>query len=344
MVSDLFRQPTRRRRRWVLPAVVLLGAVFLLSRYIGDAGSSTLFAEDVRGQSEDLALVVPTFQSLILNLGETDRILLDETILEISETLDAVEAFAVQVVPPDEASDVPVLLEVSIDSWRRGLERFQAALLKAADEVFPTPVEAELIDAFADLRAGDRLYAEMVTRLGVADIPPPVSPLPRIEFFPQVFPMSSTSVTLVAFARAEDSPLKLRAVLGLEQVTSEPAWIVDVQDALVIETTGTLIVKVVIANAGNVESEPTTVGIELFSNAGALQTQVLNVPALAAQSTTTLTTDALDVTQGALYQLLVGLPVANPEVTDPAFGRSFEFRINEEVSTTTSTTEASTDS
>ena len=36
-----------------------------------------------------------------------------------------------------------------------------------------------------------------------------------------------------------------------------------------------------------------------------------------------------------LYQLLVGLPIANIDETDPARGRTFEFRINEQVSTTT---------
>jgi hypothetical protein len=77
------------------------------------------------------------------------------------------------------------------------------------------------------------------------------------------------------------------------------------------------------------------VGVELASNDGVVQSRVLDVPVLSPQSTTTLSTDSLDVTPGALYQLLVGLPIANIDETDPARGRSFEFRINEQVSTTT---------
>ena len=292
----------------------------------------------MRAQAEDIGLLVPTFQSLITQLDATDRILLDETIQEITDTLDRVEVFANDTIAPSEASDVPVVLDVAVSLWRSGLERFQTALLKAADEVFPTPVESELIDALADVRAGDRLYADLVVRLAGADIPPPVTPLPQVEFFPPSFPMAGTATTLVAFARGEESPLKLRAVLGIEQVTTDPAWIVDVEERLVIETTDTIVVKVVVANTGNVDSDPTTIGLELVSIEGVLQVQELAVPALAPQSTTTLTTDLLDVIPTSVYQLVVGLPIADPAITDPAFGRSFEFRINEEVTTTTSTT------
>jgi hypothetical protein len=147
--------------------------------------------------------------------------------------------------------------------------------------------------------------------------------------------MAGTASTLVAYASADGSPLELNAVLGIEQVTTTPAWIVDVTDALVVENTQTVVVKVVVSNTGNTVSDPTTVGVDLVSNDGVLQTRVLDVPQLAAQSTTTLTTDALEVSPGALYELLVGLPVTNIDQTDPAFGRRFELRINEEVSTTT---------
>ena len=177
----------------------------------------------------------------------------------------------------------------------------------------------------------------MVERLAAADIPPPVGPIPSVTFFPRTFPIAGTASTVVAFAAADGSPLELRAVLGIEQVTTDPAWIVDVTDALVVENTSSLVVKIVVSNTGNTESLATTVGVELASNAGVVQSRVLDVPVLAPQSTTTLSTDALEVTPGALYQLLVGLPIANIDETDPARGRSFEFRINEQVSTTTTT-------
>jgi hypothetical protein len=139
----------------------------------------------------------------------------------------------------------------------------------------------------------------------------------------------------VAYAAADGSPLELNAVLGIEQVTTDPAWIVDVTDALVVENTASLVVKVVVSNTGNTDSSATTVGIELVSNGGVLQTRVLDVPVLTPQSTTTLSTDPLEVLPGALYELLVGLPIADVDQTNPSLGRRFEFRINEQVSTTT---------
>ncbi len=238
---------------------------------------------------------------------------------------------------PAEASDVPVVFDLALTAWINGIEKFRTGMLAAADETFPTPVENQLIDAFVDLQVGDRLYAQVVQRLATADIPPPVSSMPTIVFFPSSFPMAGTANTLVAYARTENGPLELRAVLEIEQVTTLPEWIVDVQEALVIENTSTLVVKVVVSNTGNTISEPTTVGLELVSTDGSLQTRVLDVPALPAGGTTTLATDDLDVIPGQLYELLVGLPVANPDILDPAISRSFEFRINEEATTTTTT-------
>ncbi len=312
-----------------------------MSVLLADDGAPALYAEEVREQAAAIDQIVPAFQALILQLGETDRILLDDTIDEVVATLDDVRTTISEMTPPEQAADVPVVFELATGAWARGLEGFRTALLKAADDPAPLGVESEVIDAFVELRVGDVLYGQMVDRLAAADIPPPVGPMPPITFFPRTFPIAGTASTVVAFAAADGSPLELRAVLGIEQVTTDPAWIVDVTDALVVENTSSILVKVVVSNTGNTESLATTVGVELASNDGVVQSRVLDVPVLAPQSTTTLSTDALEVTPGALYQLLVGLPIANIDETDPARGRSFEFRINEQVSTTT-TSEATT--
>ena len=316
---------------------ILVVVVAVLSLLLGDDDAPSLYAEDVRGQAERVARLVGPFQSLILELSETDRVLLNDTIDEVTSTLQAARTHTVETPAPAAASDVPVVLDLALSAWIDGLEKFRSGMLAAADEVFPTPVENQIIDAFVDLQVGDRLYAQAVERLAAADIPPPVSPMPSIVFFPSSFPMAGTANTLVAYARTENGPLELRAVLEIEQVATEPEWIVDVTEALVIENTSSVIVKVVVSNNGNTISEPTTVGLELVSTDGSLQTRVLDVPALEAGETTTLSTDQLDVAPGVLYELLVGMPIADPNVEDPALGRSFEFRINDEVSPTTTT-------
>ena len=306
-----------------------------MSRLLADDGSPALYAEEVRAQAAAIDQLVPSFQALILELRDTDRILLDDTVDEVVATIDGVRSTIAEMTPPEEAADVPVVFDLATAAWVRGLEGFRSALLKAADDPAPLGVESEVIDAFVELRVGDVLYGQMVDRLAAADIPPPVGPIPSITFFPRTFPIAGTAATVVAFAAADGSPLELRAVLGIEQVTTDPAWIVDVTDALVIENTASIIVKVVVSNTGNTDSLATTVGVELASNDGVIQSRTLEVPLLTPQSTTTLSTDALEVNPGALYQLLVGLPVANVDETDPAVGRSFEFRINEQVSDTT---------
>jgi hypothetical protein len=312
----------------------VLGAIGV-SLLLADDGSPVLYAEEVREQAFRIDQLVPSFQALILELGSTDRILLDETIDEVVATIEDARSVSAEMTAPDAASDVPVVFELATDAWIRGLERFRAALLKAADDPVPLGVESEVIDAFVELRVGDELYAQMVQRLAAADIAPAVGPIPSIIFFPRTFPIAGTASTVVAFAAADGSPLELNAVLGIEQVTTDPAWIVDVTDALVIENTASVVVKVVVANTGNTDSNATTIGVELVSTEGILQTRVLDVPVLSPQSTTTLSTDALEVTPGALYELLVGLPIANIDQTDQSLGRRFEFRINEQVSTTT---------
>ena len=57
-----------------------------------DDGSPALYAEEVREQAARIGQLVPAFQSLILELGSTDRILLDDTIDEVVTTIEDARA------------------------------------------------------------------------------------------------------------------------------------------------------------------------------------------------------------------------------------------------------------
>ena len=128
-----------------------------MSRLLADDGSPALYAEEVREQAAAIDQLVPAFQALILELRETDRILLNDTIDEVVATLDDVRFSISEMTPPEEAADVPVVFELAADAWARGLEGFRTALLKAADDPAPLGVESEVIDAFVELRVGDVL-------------------------------------------------------------------------------------------------------------------------------------------------------------------------------------------
>ena len=48
-----------------------------MSRLLADDGSPALYAEEVREEAVSISQLVPSFQALILELGSTDRILLE---------------------------------------------------------------------------------------------------------------------------------------------------------------------------------------------------------------------------------------------------------------------------
>ena len=337
LINDAFGRP-RRRRRWLVPLIL----VTLLATAIGlsqaATPSSPLLAEDVRSRAIDVSRRADVFRDLLARMGSVDRVELqtvtDEALVRISTArafIDELEE------PPPEFAAVLALFDLALESWGDGTAGLTEHLLAAADGDEGLGLTDQVIDDLLELRAGDRLYRELVLALAEADVTQPVSPLPDVRFLPEGYPVGPGAQTLLAQARVDGSPLSLDAALAVEQVTTVPEWVLDTSGTLVLDATEQLVVRVVVTNAGNALSDASTVSVEVAGGDGSAQAATTSVPALEAGAKTTVTFDPLVVTPGRSYSLVVQLALAPGEGETADNSRTLLFRVNEGTVTTTTT-------
>ena len=271
-------------------------------------------------------------------MGSVDRVELqtvtDEALVRIGDArifIDELED------PPPEFAAVLALFDLALESWGDGTSGLTEHLLAAADGDEGLGLTDQVTDDLLELRAGDRLYRELVSALATADVTQPVSPMPDVRFLPEGFPVGPGAQTLLAQARVDGSPLSLDAALAVEQVTTVPEWVLDTGGTLVLDATEQLVVRVVITNAGNALSDASAVSIELAGGDGSAQSATAEVPALEAGAKTTVTFDPLAVTPGRSYSLVVQLALAPGEGETADNSRTLLFRVNEGTVTTTTT-------
>lgn len=316
--------------------MTLLAAAIGLSQV--STPSSPLLAEDVRSRAIDVSRRADVFRDLLARMGSVDRVELrtvtDEALVRITNArtfIDELEA------PPPEFAAVLALFDLALESWGDGTAGLTEHLLAAADGDDGLGLADQVIDDLLELRAGDRLYRELVSALAEADVTQPVSPLPDVRFLPEGYPVGPGAQTLLAQARVDGSPLSLDAALAVEQVTTVPEWVLDTSGTLVLDATEQLVVRVVVTNAGNALSDPSTVSVEVVGGDGSAQAATADVPALQAGAKTTVTFDPLVVTPGRSYSLVVQLALSPGEGETADNSRTLLFRVNEGTVTTTTT-------
>ena len=337
LISDAFGRP-KRRRRWLVPLILvtLLAAAIGLSQVA--TPSSPLLAEDVRSHAIDVSRRADVFRDLLARMGSVDRVELqtvtDEALVRLANArtfIDELEA------PPPEFAAVLALFDLALESWADGTVGLTEHLLAAADGDDGLGLADQVTDDLLELRAGDRLYRELIAALAEAEVTQPVSPLPDVRFLPEGYPVGPAAQTLLGQARIDGSPLSLDAALAVEQVTTVPEWVLDTSGTLVLDATEELVVRVVITNAGNALSDPSAVSVEVAGGDGSAQAAAADVPALEAGAKTTVTFDPLVVTPGRSYSLVVQLALAPGEGETADNSRTLLFRVNEGTVTTTTT-------
>jgi hypothetical protein len=336
LVVDPFRPARRRRVIWPIVIVILLAGAVALA-LTGDE-SPTLYAEDLRSQAAAVSRKARTFQDMVARISSVDRVELTETVDDLDQTIVGVRDFLEgQDAPPELAGSIAVF-RLSLQSWDRGATAFRDGLLRAADDPFASGVEDQLINALLELRAGDRLYAAFVADVSAQDVAQPVSGMPAVAFLPDPYPIVPGAQTMAALARTDGSPLELRSALAIDQVTTSPEWILDTEDALVVESTELVTVKVVVANRGNTGADPREVFLSLTGSQGNVEERSLTVPALEPGAKTTVSFDDLSVSPGRSYELRVRLALAEGEAQNEDNARTVRFRVNDATTGESTTT------
>ena len=337
MISDAFGRP-RRRRRWLVPLILLTLLAIAIALSQAATPSSPLLAEDVRSRAMDVSRRADVFRDLLTRMGSVDRVELqtvtDEALVRIANARTFIDELDE---PAAEFAAVLALFDLALESWADGTSGLTEHLLAAADGDEGLGLSDLVIDDLLELRAGDRLYRELVSTLAAADVTQPVSAMPDVRFLPDGYPVGPGAQTLLAQARVDGSPLSLDAALAVEQVTTVPEWVLDTQGTLVLDATEQLVVRVVVTNAGNAVSDASAVSVEVAGGDGSAQSVTADVPALEAGAKTTVTFAPLVVTPGRSYSLVVQLALAPGEGETADNSRTLLFRVNEGTVTTTTT-------
>jgi hypothetical protein len=217
----------------------------------------------------------------------------------------------------------------AIEAWTVGVSGFASGILTAADDPTSTVVSDNIANALAELRAGDRLYSDLLRELEAEEVPDPVAPMPEILMLPAEGELFTLSLAYVEAARSPNSGIALRPGLSVASITSDPLWNVDPNDQAIVPATEQVNFSVVVNNSGNIASEPEPIELTL---AGESDPVILSemIPALEPGQQTAIRFLEIPVTPGALNEVAPSLTEAANDTNLEDNALSVLFEVNDE--------------
>lgn len=305
-VTSFRTQPSRSRGKWWLLALVLvLGLGWAFNSLMNTYQADTTFAEELRSHTITLDRAARSFVRLIEQIDTMDRSEIASTITQSKDSLGAVDVALTQ---STDSTGSLTLLGTAIDLWGEGLQGFEEAFLSAVDDPFNYVVEEQLIAALVNLRTGDRIYHAFLENTSADPAIQTFSDFRTVVFLPVPYPVVDTAEFLTTYARLSRPSLEFNTNLAIEQITSFPEWISDLEGRPVIIPTDSFDLLVVVANRGNVEiTGETSLELSIWPPGEGIQTRLLDVPSLAPGEKTTVTFFELAVTPDTSYQVEVRL-------------------------------------
>jgi hypothetical protein len=301
--------------RLLWPAVITAAAVVAV--VVSGAGTDTRaeleYLGIVHDQAADLAVGGDSLRVVISRLSRIERTELVTATDAIRADLETAMSHAEAGPPSTSLIAANALYRQAIGAWTVGLSGFTSAILAAADDSNSTVVIDNIANALVELRAGDRLYADLLRELEREEVPAPVGLMPEVVMVPAEGELLSLSLAYVEAARSVNSGIALRPGLTVSQIVSEPVWIVDPTDQPVIPATDTVSFSVVVTNLGNVVSVAEPIDLTLSGPSDPVVLTEL-VPALEPGAQTTVRFEDLEVDEGASYEVVAELKVLSDDL------------------------------
>lgn len=325
--------PKTRKRvlgRFLLP--ILITAAALIAIGVASAGRDTRadleYMNTVQEQAVALSTRGDALREVIARLARIDRTELVALVDSIRADLAVGREFAANDPPSSTLFAVNALYRQALDAWEAGIGGYASGLLAAADDPSSTVVVDNIANSLAELRAGDRLYLNLVEEMDRQDVPDSAAPMPTVVLMPANGELFSLSSAYAEAARSPNSGLALHPGLSVSQLVTDPLWEVDPTDVVVLPSTDTVTFEVVISNLGNVLSMPSTVRLVLTGGAEPI-TLDKAFGAMQPDTQTSVRFEDVAVEPGGQYRVattLVGLG-ADIDLTDNEI--SVDFVVNE---------------
>ncbi|HSJ83891.1 MAG TPA: hypothetical protein VLA91_08725 [Acidimicrobiia bacterium] len=294
--------------RLLWPAVVT--AVAVVAVVVSGAGADTRaeldYLDTMHDTASELSIGGETLRVVISRLARIERSELVTATDGIRASLDAGLELAEAGPPSDTLVATNALYRQAIEAWTVGVSGFTSGILAAADDPSSTVVVDNIANALAELRAGDRIYADLVRELGREEVPDPVAPMPELVMVPAAGELLTLSLAYVEASRSPNSGIALRPGLRVASITSEPRWNVNPSQQAVVPSTELVDFWVVITNSGNVASDPERIDLTV---GGASEPVALTetVPVLEPGEQTSIQFLEIPVVPGGIYEVVASL-------------------------------------
>ncbi len=297
--------------RLLWPAVLTAAAVVAV--VISGAGDDTRaeleYLQTMHDHVSDISLDSDSLRVVISRLSRIQREELVIATDAIRADLDAAMELAETTPPANSLVGANALFRESVEAWTVGLSGFTSAILAAADDPSNTVVIDNIANALTELRAGDRLYSDLVEELEREEVPAPVGPMPQVVMVPGDGEILSLSQAYVAAARSVTSEIGLRPGLRVSSIVSNPLWRVNPTEQAVMPTTEAATFSVLVTNVGNVASEPTTLQLTLAGDTDPVVLEEQLAVLEPGKQTAVIFSD-LEVSPGGIYEVVADLPDA----------------------------------
>jgi hypothetical protein len=294
-----------------------------------DARAELEYLDAVQEEASALATKGAALGDVASRLARIDRTELVTVIDGLRADLAAGLELAEQAPPSETLFAVNALHRQALAAWDAGVSGLGSALLVAADDPTSTVVVDNIANALGELRAGDRLYQDMLIELAREEVPDPAAPMPQVVLMPTTGGLTSLAQAYVLAARSPESNLALRPGLAVSQVATEPEWEVNPEDVVIVPNTDTLTFNVVVSNLGNVISPAVSLNFELSTEE---QDPVIfeePVPTLEPQQQTTISFPDIDVDSGESYEVALTLIGVQTDVNADDNEKRVEFTVSE---------------
>jgi hypothetical protein len=265
MMLDTPRPRKRVLGRFIWPILITVAALTAVG--VSSAGRDTRadleYLNTLQEQAAALSTRGDALREVISRLARIDRTELVTLVDSMRADIAVGREFAAENPPSATLFAVNALYRQALDAWEAGIGGYASGLLAAADDPSSTVVVDNIANSLAELRAGDRLYADLVEEVARQDVPDAAAPMPTVILMPANGELFSLSSAYAEAARSPNSGLALRPGLTVSQIVTIPLWEVDPSDVAVLPATDTVTFQVVISNLGNVLSTPSTVRLVL---------------------------------------------------------------------------------
>lgn len=323
----------KRRRRIVIPILVTLAvAVVAVAGASGDDTRANIsYLEDMHGSAAEVSRAGTALNDLVGDLSRIDRTEFESAVGLVDEALGAAQEVTPGEDPDPALVGATTLYRLAIEQWTEGIDGFSRSLLRAADDSSDREAVDDLANALVQVRAGDRIYQALVEELAREDVPSPVAPMPDVELLPMDDPVTVLAPAWVAAVRSETSGVALRPSVRIEQISSDPEFIMSADGDPVVPAPEdeTVDITVVVANTGNTVSDPAAVELELGSVGSEETTQASEaVPVIEAASTTSVVFTDVPVVLGSTYEMTVTLRPGGIDLFGDDNQRSMRFVVN----------------